>query len=81
MLHLARAHYFAYTNDFNNATEEADNALKFSKKAGDTKVTLKTLIFLGQYNLKIGFFKQSIESFNEAIKLAKENKIKGLYSN
>ena len=76
LLHLARADYFFLTSDFKNASQEAMIAESKAKSTGDMDVLAKTLNFLGQYTLRTGFFKESIDYFNNSIDLAKKNKIK-----
>jgi tetratricopeptide (TPR) repeat protein len=78
LLHLARAEYLFVAGDFRNALMDASQALKKAKNFGETKVVALTLNFLGRYNLHTGFFKESIEYFNNSISLAKKNKIKGI---
>jgi tetratricopeptide (TPR) repeat protein len=77
LLHLARAQYFYNTGDFNNSSQEATIALKLSKNEGDTKTIIRTMIFLGQYNLRTGFFQESIEYFKNSISLAEKEHLKG----
>jgi two-component system LytT family sensor kinase len=77
LLHLARAEYFFLTNDFRSASQEATIALKKSKSSNETVVLAKTMNFLGRYSLRTGFFKESIDYYNNAISLAKKNRIKG----
>ena len=77
LLHLARAQYFFISNDFNNAAQEATIALKKSKTNGETNVILKTMLFLGRYNHRTGFFKESIDYYNNTITLAKKEHLMG----
>ena len=77
LLHLARAKYFYSTEDFNNASQEATIALKLSKEDGDTKTIIRTMMFLGQYNLRTGFFQESIDYFTNSISLAEKEHLKG----
>jgi tetratricopeptide (TPR) repeat protein len=78
LLYLARAEYFFLTSDFKSASEDANIALRMSKNSGDTEVLAKTLTFLGRYNLRTGFFKESIEYFNNSITIARDNGLKGI---
>jgi tetratricopeptide (TPR) repeat protein len=77
LLHLARARYFYSTEDFNNSSQEATIALKLSKEEGDTKTIIRTMMFLGQYNLRTGFFQESIDYFTNGISLAEKEHLKG----
>lgn len=76
LLHLARAQYFFMSNDFNNAIQEATIALKKSQANGETNVILKTFLFLGRYNQRTGFFKESIDYFSNTITLARKEHLK-----
>jgi tetratricopeptide (TPR) repeat protein len=77
LLHLARAEYFFLVQDFNNSSQEATIALKLSKNNGDTKIIAKTMLFLGRYCLRTGFFKESIDYFNNCIALAEKEHLRG----
>ena len=77
LLHLARAQYFYLSDDYNNSSQEATIALKISRNNEDYEVEVRTLIFTGRYNLKMGFFKESISDLNEAVNISRQNKLKG----
>jgi len=77
LLHLARAKYFFLKQDFNNSSQEAMIALTLSERDGDPAVIEKTMLFLGNYNLRTGFFKESIYYFNNSIDFAKKERLKG----
>jgi two-component system, LytTR family, sensor kinase len=77
LLHLARAEYFFVTNDYRNASQEATIAMKKSKSFGETKVLIMTMNFLGRYSLRTGFFKESIDYYQNSIALARKSRIKG----
>jgi tetratricopeptide (TPR) repeat protein len=78
ILHLARAEYFFITSDFNNSSQEATIALKLSKNKDNSEILAKTLQFLGRYSLRTGFFKESIDYFNNSIITARKEKLKGI---
>jgi tetratricopeptide (TPR) repeat protein len=78
LLHLARAEYFFLTTDFNNSSQEASIAMKLSTNSGESDVLARALNFMGRYCLRTGFFKESIDNFNNSITLAKKNRIKGI---
>ena len=77
MLHLARAEYFMSVSDLNNGVQEATIAMKIAKSNGDSDIYLKGLNFMGRYNLRIRFFKESMDYFNEAINYAEEHRLNG----
>jgi len=77
-LHLARAKYFFFTNDFRSASQEATLALKKSKSNGETEILAKTMNFLGTYSLRTKFFMESISYFENAISIAEKNNLKGI---
>lgn len=81
LLHLARAEYFYLCDDFNNSSQEAETALKLSRNRKDSEMEVRTLIFMGKYSLKMGFFKESIENLNEAINISNKYKLKGYTGN
>ena len=77
LLHLARAKFFFLSQDFNNASQEANLALALSEKNREVVTAAKTLIFLSQYSLRTGFFKESIDYSNNCIALAKKEHLRG----
>jgi len=77
LLHLARAYYFFLTGDYNNASQDATIAMKLAKNNGETVVLVRTMNFMGQYCLRTGFFKESIDYFNNTITLAEKERLKG----
>jgi sensor histidine kinase YesM len=77
LLHMARAEYFLGLKDLNNAFQEGTIALKMAKNSKNDEVYLNSLNFMGRYNLRIRFFKESIDYFNNAISYAEKNKLKG----
>ena len=77
LLHLARAEYFFLAQDFNNSSQEATIALKLSQSTGEIKIIVQTMFFLGRYSLKTGFFKESIDYFNNGITLARKEHLRG----
>jgi tetratricopeptide (TPR) repeat protein len=78
LLHLARAYYFYLKEDFNNSLLEANVALKLARNDDDPKILAKTMLFLGSYNLRIGFIKESLEYFNNTITIAEKENLKGI---
>jgi tetratricopeptide (TPR) repeat protein len=77
LLHLARAQYFYLKEDFNNSSQEATIALNLSKNNGDPKILAKTMLFLGNYSLRTGFIKESIDYFSSTIALAEKQRLRG----
>ena len=77
LLHLARAEYFFLAQDFNNSSQEATIALKLSQSTGEIKIIVQTMFFLGRYSLRTGFFKESIDYFNNGITLARKEHLRG----
>ncbi len=78
ILHLARAEYFFLTGDYNHASKEGAIALRLAEESDATMVHAKTLNFLGKYNLRTGFFSESLDYFKKSIELAEKNKLKGI---
>jgi tetratricopeptide (TPR) repeat protein len=77
LLHLARAEYFFYTNDFNNASQEATIGLKLAEKTGESKAAAETMLFMGKYSLRTGFIKESINYLSNTITLARKENLLG----
>ena len=78
LLHLARAKYFYLIQDFNNSSQEATIALNLANNDDDPKIVAETMIFLGNYSLRTGFIKESIDYFNRTITLAEKKRLKGI---
>ena len=78
LLHLARAKYFYLIEDYNNSSEEASIALKLANNDDDRKTVAETMIFLGNYSLRTGFIKESIEYFNNTIAIAQKEHLIGI---
>lgn len=78
VLHLARAEYFFLKSDFINSSQEATAAVKLAKANGESEILANTMQFLGRYSLRTGFFKESIDYFNNSIVTAKKEKLKGI---
>lgn len=79
-LHLARARYFLYTNDIKHASQEGLMAKNLALYKDEIDVIIKSMIFLGEYNLKIGFINEGIEYFNKGINYAEKEHLKGYIS-
>jgi len=78
LLHLVRAEYFFLISDYRSSSQEASIAAKKSENSDEPEVLAKTMNFLGRYSLRTGFFKESIDYFNNSIALAKKSRIKGI---
>jgi tetratricopeptide (TPR) repeat protein len=76
LLHLARAEYFLLMDDLNNSLQECTIAMKLAKSSDDTNTLIRSLNYLGRYNLHIRFFNESIDNFTKSIDLAKKSKFK-----
>ena len=77
-LHLLKAQYYYENGDFSKSETEATFA---ERKAGSDRNYLlqaKSLLFLGRYYLRTGFFQESINNFNKSLALAEEKKLKGI---
>jgi two-component system LytT family sensor kinase len=78
LLHLLKAKYYYYTGDFRSASEEAAIAMKKAESSGESDVLVKTMVFLGNYNLLTGFFKESADYFDKSIAFSKKMRLKGI---
>jgi tetratricopeptide (TPR) repeat protein len=77
-LHLARAIYFFFTNDFTSASQEGTLAMQKSKSNGEVEILAKTMNFMGTYCWRTKFYMESISYFENAISIAEKNKLKGI---
>jgi tetratricopeptide (TPR) repeat protein len=78
ILHLARAEYFFLTGDFNHASKEGVIALRLAEETDATMVHAKALNFLGKYNLRTGFYSESLDYFRKSLELSEKYKLKGI---
>ncbi|MCX6334031.1 MAG: tetratricopeptide repeat protein [Bacteroidia bacterium] len=77
-LHLLRAEYFYETGDFSRSETEASLAVKKAENEMKYLLQARSLIFLGRYYLRTGFYQASIDQYNKSIALADEKDLKGI---
>lgn len=77
-LHQLTADYYFLRGDFRNASEEAELALERAREDRDDAAIVVALRFLGTYYMRTGFYKESVDYYNEAIALARSKKLKGI---
>jgi tetratricopeptide (TPR) repeat protein len=77
-LHLLSAETLFRAGDYSNASDNALKAMEQSKSEGDLNILVRSMIFLARYHLRTGFFKESIEYYENSIDLARKNKMKGI---
>jgi tetratricopeptide (TPR) repeat protein len=77
-LHLLLAEYHFAANDLRSASEEASLAMKKSASEGESEVLAKTNLFLGRYYFRTGFYKESMEYYENAIAISKKEGLKGV---
>jgi two-component system, LytTR family, sensor kinase len=77
-LHLLLAEYHFATNDLRSASEEATIAMKKAAGSGESEDLAKINLFFGKYYFRTGFFKESIEYYENAITISKKEGLKGL---
>jgi tetratricopeptide (TPR) repeat protein len=78
LLHLLMAEYQFSIGDVRSSSEEATLAMKQSGSSDESSVLAKTLFFFGKYYHQTGFFKESIESYENCIALSKKKGLKGI---
>ena len=78
LLNILKAEYFFAAKDYRKAEEEARISMDKAENANDDLNLAKSLLFLGKYYLKIGFFQESMDHFNNAIKLSEKEGLKQL---
>ena len=77
-LHLLKAQYYYEKGDFSKSETEATFAERKAGSGGDYQLEAKSLVFLGRYYLRTGFFQESIDHFNKSIMIAEQNGLKGI---
>jgi tetratricopeptide (TPR) repeat protein len=77
-LHFLKAEYFYETSDFSRSETEATLAIKKAEADEDFLLEAKSLIFLGRYYHRTGFFQESIDNFNKSLRVADQNNLKGI---
>jgi two-component system, LytTR family, sensor kinase len=75
---LLKSEFLISQNDYQGATQMAEEALEKAKASGELENQVKILYFLGKHNIKTGFYQEALNYFNESNKIAKENHIKGI---
>ncbi len=78
LLYLLFAEYNIIMSDFTNALNEAMKAFEGAKESGDNKALARTMLFLGGYYHKTGFFNESINYYNNCIDLSQKKDFTGL---
>ncbi len=77
-LHLLKAEYFYNTGDFSKSETEATQAVKKAEHEMEYLLEAKSLIFLGRYYQRTGFYQESVDSYDKSITLAGEKGLKGI---
>jgi tetratricopeptide (TPR) repeat protein len=77
-LHLLRAEYFYETGDFSKSEVDARLAVDKAENHEEYPLLAKSLLFLGRYYLRTGFYQESIDCFKKSITLAEEKGLKGI---
>jgi len=78
LLHLLKAEYFYLSGDYTSSEEEATLAMGRAKSSGDNETLAKTMLFLGRYYRLTGFYKESIDHYNNGISVAEKHDLKGI---
>ena len=77
-LHLLRAEYYYQTGDYSNSEEEATFSMGKAESLGENNTLARTLLFLGRYYWRTGFYKESIAYYEKCITLAKKENLRGI---
>jgi len=72
---LLQARYSFETGDYSRSEQEITLAEKRAEETADNEALSGILLFKGSYLLRTGFFKESTETFNRAIDVARLNRI------
>jgi tetratricopeptide (TPR) repeat protein/cell division protein FtsL len=78
ILHLARAEYFFFSNDYKHAQQEAAIAMKLAENERDHGLITRISLFLGLYYNKTGLYDEAIKYYEDAATIARKEKLKGL---
>jgi tetratricopeptide (TPR) repeat protein len=78
LLTLLKAQYYFVTDDLRKSSDDALKAMEQAQNSGEKDVLARTMLFLGQYYQRTGFFKESLEYYSKSIALAKEEGLKGI---
>ncbi|MBN2667052.1 MAG: histidine kinase [Bacteroidales bacterium] len=77
-LYLLEAEYFYAAGDLRSASEKATLALDAAEDSKNREALAKTYLFLGKYNRRTGFFKESIENYENAVAIADKESLRGI---
>ncbi|HUV01243.1 MAG TPA: histidine kinase [Bacteroidales bacterium] len=78
LLHLLKANYSLWTEDYTSAAEEAQKAMKKAESSGEKFILAKTMIFMGNYYFQMGLFPEGMNYFEKSIELSKREKLRGI---
>ena len=77
-LNLLKAEYLFTVGDYRSSEEEAIQSMEKAKNSGENDVLARTMLFLGKYYLRTGFYKESIDYFGKAIALSEQMGLEGI---
>jgi tetratricopeptide (TPR) repeat protein len=77
-LYLLETEFFYATGDLRSASEMSTLALDAAEDSKNREVLAKTYLFLGKYNRRTGFFKESIENYENAVAIAEKEGLRGI---
>jgi tetratricopeptide (TPR) repeat protein len=78
VLHLLKAEYYFSTGDYTNSQIEASAALQKAENDKEPAIMARTLINMGRYYHRTGFYSESLKKYDESIALARKHRLKGL---
>jgi len=78
ILHLLKAEYYYSTGDYTNSQVEGSVAFQKAESEKDPGIMVRTLISMGRYHHKTGFFSESLKKYDEGIALSRKHRLKGL---
>ena len=77
-LFLLEADYFYAIGDLRTAAEKASLALNAAEDSKNPEDLAKVYLFLGKFNRRTGFFKESIENYENAVAIAGKDRLRGI---
>jgi tetratricopeptide (TPR) repeat protein len=78
LLHLLMANYNLVTGDYLNASGEATLAMEKAEGNKDYRTQIRTHFFLGSYYARLSIFNESLNNFEQGIKIAGDKGIRGM---
>jgi tetratricopeptide (TPR) repeat protein len=77
VLHLLKAEYLYTKGDYTNSQVELSVALEKAESEKNPAIMVRTLINMGMYYRRTGFYSESLKKYDESIALSRKHRLKG----